>query len=49
MTLATISFLCPLAMVMKRPLNIVMILYVVTFFTAGAVVSTKLGNNNITN
>jgi len=43
MTLATISFLCPLAMVMKKPMNIVMSLYVVTFFTVGAVISTRLG------
>lgn len=43
MTLATISFLCPLVMVMKKPTNVIATLYVVTFATMVAALTTQLG------
>lgn len=43
MTLATISFLCPLAMVLRRPTNVINTLFIVTFVTMAAVATTKLG------
>jgi len=35
MTLGTISFLCPLAMVMNKPMNVLSTLYITTFLTMG--------------
>ena len=43
MTLATLSFICPLFMVMKRPTAIINTLYMVTFTTVILVISTRLG------
>jgi len=43
MTLATISFICPLAVVMNKPQNVIMTLYCVTFATIAAVLFTSLG------
>ena len=43
MTLATISFICPLAMVMNKPVNVITTLYVVTLTTMAAALLTQLG------
>ena len=43
MTLGTISFLCPLVMVMNRPNNVITTLYMVTFTTMVLVVVTRVG------
>eukprot|EP00092_Neocalanus_flemingeri_P002862 GFUD01003060.1.p1 GENE.GFUD01003060.1~~GFUD01003060.1.p1 ORF type:complete len:914 (+),score=90.26 GFUD01003060.1:82-2823(+) len=43
MTLATISFLCPLAMVMNKPMNVITTLYVTTFVTMGVCLFTNFG------
>ena len=43
MTLGTISFLCPLVMVMNRPNNVITTLYLVTFTTMILVVLTRVG------
>ena len=43
MTLATISFLCPLAMVLKKPQNVVTVLYLASFITLGAITFSPLG------
>ena len=43
MTLATISFICPLSMVMNKPKNLITSLYLITFATMGAVLFTQLG------
>jgi len=43
MTLATMSFLCPLVMVMNRPNNVITTLYMTTIITAILVSTTKLG------
>jgi hypothetical protein len=46
MTLATISYLCPLAMVTKRPMHLITTLYVTTLITLAAVLTTNLGEDN---
>ncbi|XP_023345863.1 endoplasmic reticulum metallopeptidase 1 isoform X2 [Eurytemora carolleeae] len=43
MTLATLSFLCPLSMVMNKPTNVITTLYLTTFITVIAVIVTPLG------
>lgn len=43
MTLATLSFICPLFMVMHRPPAVMTTLYMVTFFSVILVVTTRLG------
>jgi len=43
MTLATISYLCPLAMVTKKPMHVITTLYVTTLITLVAVLTTSLG------
>ena len=43
MTLATISYLCPLAMVTKKPMHVITTLYVSTLVTLVAVLTTSLG------
>jgi len=43
MTLATISFICPLAMVMNKPMNVIVTLYISTLVTLILVVTTRLG------
>ena len=43
MTLAMISFLCPLVMVTERPMRIITCLYVTTMVTMGLCLFTKLG------
>ena len=43
MTLATISFLCPLVMVLKNPSRVITVLYMTTFVTVIAVITTSLG------
>ena len=43
MTLGTISFLCPLVMVMNRPNNVITTLYMLTFTTMILVVLTRVG------
>ena len=45
LTLATISFLCPLAMVMRKPMNLITALYMTTLITVVLVSGTKLGND----
>lgn len=42
-TLTTISFLCPLAMVIKKPLNVIWSLYLISFFTMVALMTTSVG------
>jgi hypothetical protein len=46
MTLATISYLCPLAMVTKKPMHVITTLYVTTLITLVAVLTTSLGEQN---
>jgi len=41
MTLTTISFLCPLAMVIKKPMNVLTTLYITTFVTMGICLCTN--------
>jgi hypothetical protein len=48
MTLATISYLCPLAMVTKKPMHVITTLYVTTLITLVAVLTTSLGEQNRT-
>jgi hypothetical protein len=48
MTLATISYLCPLAMVTKKPMHVITTLYVTTLITLVAVLTTSLGEQNET-
>jgi len=43
LTLATISFLCPLAMVMRKPMNLITALYMTTLITVLLVSGTKIG------
>lgn len=43
MTLATISYLCPLAMVTKKPMHVITTLYVTTLITLVAILTTSLG------
>ena len=43
MTLATISYLCPLAMVTRKPMHVITTLYITTFLTLIAVFTTSLG------
>ena len=43
MSLATMSFLCPLVMVMNKPNNVITTLYMTTLVTAILVCATKLG------
>lgn len=43
MTLATISFLCPLVMVMNKPSNVITTLYMTTIISVILVVTTSLG------
>ena len=43
MTLAMISFLCPLVMVMNKPMNVITSLYMITLATMGICIFTKFG------
>lgn len=43
MMLATISFICPLAMVMNKPVNVITTLYMVTLVTMGLAMFTQFG------
>ena len=43
MTLATLSFICPLFMVLKKPPQVMTTLYMTTFLSVILVVTTRLG------
>ena len=43
MTLATLSFICPLFMVLKKPPSVMTTLYMTTFLSVILVVTTRLG------
>ena len=47
MTLATISFLCPLAVVLKKPMNVVVSLYLTTIVAVLAVFTTRIGREEL--